>query len=276
MVYRFFRRLSRPWYYALVSWLVILGIGVGQPLMARAISWGDLILQGIQVVQLSNLSDKQEAELGGQINQQLVSGQVKLYRDPALNQYINQIGQRLAAKSDRPKISYTFQIVDDTNVNAFATMGGYVYVNRGLIRLADNEAQLASVIGHEIGHISGRHSVKQMRQMAIAQGVATATGLDRSAAVNIGVELALRRPNSRNDEFDADQRGLVNLGRAGYAQSAMVDFMQKLVTASATPPFLSTHPATPDRINRLKQNIRSSSGDGLDNNAYQAKTRVVR
>jgi len=75
-------------------------------------------------------------------------------------------------------------------------MGGFVYVNTGLLKLADNEAELASVIGHEIGHIASRHTVEQMRGTAIAGGVATAAGLDRNTAVQIGVDLALRRPHS--------------------------------------------------------------------------------
>jgi len=79
-------------------------------------------------------------------------------------------------------------------------MGGFVYVNTGLLKLADNEAELASVIGHEIGHIASRHTVKQMQKTAIAGGVATAAGLDRNTAVQIGVDLALRRPHSRQAE----------------------------------------------------------------------------
>ncbi|NJN86583.1 MAG: M48 family metalloprotease, partial [Leptolyngbyaceae cyanobacterium SL_7_1] len=159
-------------------------------------------------------------------------------------------------------------------VNAFATMGGFVYVTTGLIRTADNEAQLASVIGHEIGHIAGRHAVEQMRETAIAQGVATAAGLDRNVAVAIGVELALRRPNSRQDELEADQLGLSNLIRAGYAPSGTVGFMQKLLNQSSVPAFLSTHPATADRItalNRMIDPATANVGDGLDNAAYRSR-----
>ncbi|MFB2771184.1 M48 family metalloprotease [Pelatocladus sp. BLCC-F211] len=122
-------------------------------------------------------------------------------------------------------------------------MGGYVYVTTGLLKAADNEAQLASVIAHEIGHIASRHAIEQMRETAIARGVATAAGLERSTAVQIGVDLALQRPNSREDEFEADRKGLRTLGRAGYAESAMIAFMQKLLQKRSLPTFLSTHPA---------------------------------
>ena len=115
------------------------------------------------------------------INQSLIkSGQVKIYRNRSIENYINQIGQRLVKTSDRPDIPYTFQVVDDDSINAFATMGGYVYINKGLIAAADNEAELASFIGHEIGQIANRHGIEQMRDRALARGLLSATGLDRN------------------------------------------------------------------------------------------------
>lgn len=273
-----FRR-SHRWVYPVLSLVVALGLWLGQPLVVRAIPWGDLILQGIQVIQLSNISDRQEVQLGQQINAQLVRSQIRLHRDPRVQQYVDSIGQRLAASSSRPNIPYTFQVVDDSSVNAFATMGGFVYINTGLMRLADNEAQLASVIGHEIGHVAAKHALKQMKDMALARGVASLAGVNRNTLVNLGVELALRRPNSRNDEFEADQLGLKTLTQAGYAQSAMVSFMAKLLQrSSSVPTFLSTHPATSDRVARLQQMIdpsRANVGDGLDNAAYQARLRSL-
>jgi predicted Zn-dependent protease len=156
-------------------------------------------------------------------------------------------------------------------------MGGFVYINRGLLTLASNEAELASVIAHEIGHIAGRHSVAQMRKMAVANGLIGAAGLDRNTAVNIGVELAFRRPNSRQDEYGADVMGLETLAKSGYAQSAMVDFMSKLLQSRSVPTFLSTHPATAERISRLRQliNPANSYGDGLDSGAYRSRLRSL-
>ncbi|WP_421658949.1 M48 family metallopeptidase [Leptothermofonsia sp. ETS-13] len=270
-------RRSRRWVYPLISFVVALGLWLGQPVVARAISWGDLILQGIQVIQLSNISDKQEVQIGQQIDAQL-RRQIHLYRDPRVQQYVDEIGQRLAVQSSRPNIPYTFRVVDNSSINAFATMGGFVYVNTGLMKLADNEAQLASVIGHEIGHVEGRHAINQMKDLAIARGVASLAGVNRNTLVKLGVELALRRPNSRSDEFEADQLGLRTLTRAGYAPSAMVAFMNKLLRKSSTPTFLSTHPATGDRVARLQQAIdpsRANVGDGLDNAAYRARLRSL-
>lgn len=268
------RRAYRRFVYPLISTAIALGLILGSPGASQAVPWFDVILQGVQIIQLSKVSDRQEVAIGRQINESLVGREFRLYRGQAVNDYVNQIGQRLATKSDRPRLPYTFQVVDDERVNAFATMGGYVYVTTGLLRIADNEAQFASVLGHEIAHIEAKHLLSQMRQTAIARGVATAAGLDRSTMVALGVELALKRPNSRQDEYDADQRGLRMLGKAGYARSAMVAFMEKLLRERSVPTFLSTHPATSDRIKALNQQLNTASantGDGLDSAAYKAK-----
>jgi predicted Zn-dependent protease len=195
------RRYRRRFLYPLLSLVLTLSLVVGTSQAVRALPFLDLFIQGVQVVQLSSISNRQEVQIGKQINQQLVSREIRLYRNPEINRYINEIGQRLELQSKRPDIPYTFQVVDDKGINAFATMGGFVYVNRGLIAAADNEAQLASVMAHEIGHIEGRHAIQQMRQAAIAKGLATAAGLNRNTIVNIGVELALQRPNSRKMNF---------------------------------------------------------------------------
>lgn len=257
--------------YGLLSLVIALGISLGQPLPSQAIPWGEILFRGIQLIQLSNLSDRQEVDLGRQINAQLAR-EIKLSQNLELTTYINQIGQRIAQASSRPNIPYTFQVVNDGQINAFATMGGFVYVNKGLIKAADNEAQLASVISHEIGHIAGRHAIKQMKDMTLAQGIASVAGLNKNQVVQLGVELALRRPKSREAEYEADRLGLENLIAAGYAPSGMVDFMQKLLTQSSVPTFLSTHPATSDRIAALQQAIppdQAMMGGGLDNLAYQ-------
>jgi predicted Zn-dependent protease len=118
-----------------------------------------------------------------------------------------------------------------------------------------------------------------MRQTAIARGLTAAAGLDRNTAVNIGVELALRRPNSREDEFEADQMGLETLEKAGYAPSGMVAFMEKLLKGGGSvPSFLSTHPATSERINALERAInsgRANVGDGLSTDAYKNRIRAL-
>jgi predicted Zn-dependent protease len=274
----FSRRYQHFLLYPLLSLVMALSVVVATPQVTHA-SLFDLIFPAIQAIQLSNISDRQEVQIGQQINRQLVNQEIRLYRNPEITRYVSEIGQRLAQQSKRPDIPYTFQVVNNREINAFATMGGFVYVNAGLVAAADNEAQLASVIGHEIGHIAGRHSIQQMRQQAIAQGLAAAAGLDRNTMVNLGVKVALQLPNSRKDEFQADQLGLDMLKQSGYAPSAMPAFMEKLLKrGGSVPTFLSNHPATSDRIRALEQAIDPAAadvGDGLNTNAYKNKIRAL-
>ena len=270
----FFKR----WFYPLISLFVAVGVCLSTPVPSQAAPLWRVLLEGAQVIQISNMSDREEVKLGKQINQQLQKQGIKFYRNSEINRYVNRIGQRLAAKSDRPNIPYKFQVVQDKNINAFATAGGYVYVHTGLLKAADNEAELASVIAHEIGHIGGRHVVKQLQQTTVASGVASALGVKSDTLVNLGVELALKRPNSRRHEYDADSRGLKTLTRTGYAPSGMVTFMQKLLTKGSTPTLFSTHPATSSRIRALKEEIKTlpnKGNGGLSSANYKANIRSL-
>lgn len=264
--------LQRRWLYPLISVSMLGTIILTQPQVTQAAEWWQILLQGAQYIQISNMSDAQEVSLGEQINQQLTSGQVKLYNNPIALAYVNRIGQQLARNSARPNIKYTFQIVEDNNINAFATMGGFVYVNTGLLKVADNEAQLAGVIGHEIGHITGRHALQHMKQAALAQGISSIAGVDRNRLVQIGVQLALTLPNSRQDEYDADRRGLTTMIQTGYAPTAMPDFMKKLVRSNSQPEFLSSHPAASERVVNLEKMIPvayRNRTQGLNSSTYK-------
>ncbi|MDX2256407.1 MAG: M48 family metallopeptidase [Pseudanabaenaceae cyanobacterium bins.39] len=270
-----FKSKMRQYWQLVIALCLSLSLAIVlNPLVVQALDLSNILQvlpSAIQIIQLSNLNDNDEVALGRQIDAQ-IRQEVRISQDRAANALVSRLGQILAPRSDRPNIPYTFRVVDDNNINAFATMGGFVYINTGTIAAADNVAQLASVIGHEIGHITGRHALEQMRQMAIAQGIATIAGVADDRLVNIGVNLALRLPNSREAEFDADRRGLVNITRAGFAASAMPAFMQKLNSSGGAPSFLSTHPAAGDRINALNQTIRENNLNttgGLNNNEYQ-------
>ncbi|BDA67902.1 hypothetical protein RIVM261_025850 [Rivularia sp. IAM M-261] len=278
---RNFFSIRRRFIYPLISVAVALSLFLGTGKPSQALDFLPLLIRGVQVFQLSNISSQQEFQLGQQMNQQILGGEIRLSRNSEINRYVQNIGQRLVPFTDRPNLKYTFQVVDEDSINAFATTGGFVYVHTGLIKAADNEAELASVIAHEIGHIGGKHLLSQMRQQAIASGIATAAGVDRNQIVGLGVNLALNLPRSRQDEFDADRRGLRTLGRAGYAQSAMVSFMQKLQRNSrgSTPAFLSTHPGAGDRVRTLEKLIRAqptNGNAGLDTATYRANTRSLR
>jgi len=271
----------RFWLLTIISLLLTLSIGIVNPQPSFGRSWMDLLFRGVQVIQLATISPQQEVALGRQMNQGLLeSGKIQLSKDARINQYVQEIGQRLAATSDRPDLPYTFQVVRDNSINAFATMGGFVYLHTGLIKTTDNEAELASVIAHEIGHIVGRHSITQLRNTALAQGLLSAAGLDTKTWVQLGVNLAYNLPNSRKDELEADRLGLNNLAEAGYAAKAMISLMGKLAQqGGSTPTILSTHPATSDRILALQKQLNSvnnKQNQGLDEDYYQLQIRSLR
>jgi len=270
------QRLNNYRKFAIAALLSLLLAVTLNPFVANAFEFSDIfrvLPSAIQIFQLSSLNDNDEVALGKQIDGQ-IQQEVRISQDRNANALVRRLGQILVPTSDRPNIPYTFRVVDDKNLNAFATMGGFVYINTGTIAASDNVAQLASVIGHEMGHISGRHALEQMKNMAIAQGIATIAGVADDRLVGIGVDLALRLPNSREAEFDADRRGLLNITRSGFAARAMPMFMQKLASAGGgnAPAFLSSHPATGDRINALNQTIRANnlnSSGGLNDGEYQ-------
>lgn len=241
-------------------------------------------MQGIQLMQVSNISPQQEVAIGQQINQQMIRQGMRVNSNPNLQNYVNQIGQRLVSVTDRKNIPYTIQVINDRNVNAYATMGGFVYITTGLIATAENEAELASVIGHEIGHIEQRHVIKQMQQTLLARGLLTAAGLDRDQGVLMATELAFRRPRSRQDELEADRVGLILLARSNYGTAGLPSFLTKLAQNPSPPAFLSTHPAARDRVVIAQQLIQSGINNncvntpadpvcGLDRGLYQQQLR---
>lgn len=275
------RNYRRSLSYTLLAALISSTIIIATPQPSYSQSWLNWIFQGVQIIQLSTLSDAQEVKYGQQINQELLrSGQFRPSRNRALIEKVERIGQRLAQNSSRPNLPFTFQVVEDKAINAFATMGGFVYINTGLIAAAENEAELASVVAHEIAHVTERHAIKQMRNVAISRGLMSAAGLNENEIVNIGVQLAVNLPHSREAELEADQVGLKNLKRADYAPIGMITFMKKLTQqGGSTPPaFLSTHPATSQRVEALSQAVDPQiayQGDGLDNQAYQREFRAL-
>lgn len=262
-------RHFRRWLY--VVWAVILSLSATWAVPSAKADLIDLIFQGIRIIQISNLSEQQEIELGQDINQQVLQD-VNVYDNASITQYVDGIGQQLALNTERSQVPYTFQVIEDDQVNAFSTLGGFVYLNTGLLQTADNEAQLASVIAHEIAHVDRRHAIQRLQQAAIAEGILTAGGLDQNAAIALGVELALHRPNSRTHELEADEAGVALLTQAGYAPIAAVDFLQKLLDAPNPPEFFSTHPHPEARIDALNERLdpaTASMGKGLNGTAYR-------
>ena len=176
-------------------------------------------------------SESQEIEMGRKAHPQVLQ-QYGRYDDEALQQYVNSVGQRIAASSHRPNLQYTFTVLDSADVNAFALPGGYVYITRGIMAYLNSEAELAAVLGHEIGHVTARHSVRQQTG-ATAAGVGAMvvgilTGSGDLANVANAAGTALVRGYGRDMELEADRLGAEYLNRIGYEPEEMIDVVRLL------------------------------------------------
>lgn len=215
--------------------------------------------------QLILISERQEIEMGREGAKQ-VEAVIGLYDDPDLQAYVDQIGQELAAKSERPGLPWSFKVVDDPVVNAFALPGGFIYVTRGILGHFNSEAELAAVVGHEIGHVTARHSAEQLSRAQVAQlGVGVGAVFVPEIAqysdfLNLGLNLMFLK-FSRDDERQADDLGLRYMSRGSYDLREMVDVFTMLgqvseaAGGSGLPSWLSTHPDPGERRERMERAI---------------------
>ena len=212
------------------------------------------------------ISQQQEVQMGQEYAQQ-INAQLPIIQDPEMNRYINVLGDSIARLTRRRDLDWHFFIVDAQEVNAFAVPGGFIYVNRGLIERADQMDELAGVLGHEIGHVLRRHTIKQMEKAQGANiGVTLAcilTSICNSqiagAAINVAGGAVFAR-FSRQDEAEADAEGFDNVVRAGISPVGMVTMFQKLLAERRTRPgavesWFITHPLEEDRIQAIQAKI---------------------
>jgi beta-barrel assembly-enhancing protease len=259
----------QTWFHLLLATSVITASNISvSASQSVAIDITDIIKGTVEYVQIANISDEQEIEIGKQTNQQVLS-QYQLYNNSQIQQYVSDLGQELVSASDSRDIPFNFQVVSSDEVNAFATPGGFVYVTTGLLRTAENRAQLASVMAHEIAHINEKHGVKALKQAVAAQGIAGAAGVETSQLAQIAYQLTLDLPQSRSFEYEADNSGLQILQQSGYPAEAFADFLAKLESSGNTPEFIRTHPSSENRIKAISQNTQiSNSNKGQDPTEY--------
>lgn len=215
--------------------------------------------------ELSFVSESQEIQMGREYATQ-VSQEMGVYDNDAVQQYVSRIGKELAAGSERPRLPWTFTVMDDPQVNAFALPGGFIFVTRGILTHMNSEAELATVIGHEIGHVTARHSVQQMTRTQLAQIglVAGAIASERIAqnmgAISSGLGVLFLK-YGRDDETQADGLGFRYALNDNYDVRHMVDMFKILQRVSGDagdriPEWQSSHPDPGNRIEATEARLK--------------------
>lgn len=233
-----------------------------------AVVWASVMMSGCKGVNMYTAKD--EVQMGKEASQYLEKKEIKLSENSSDNDLVRSIGKRLVTAvnsvdgASASVYEFSFKVIDDKDVNAFSLPGGPVYVNSGLLRLADgNQDMVASVVGHEMAHITRRHAAKQVSSgklmgavMAIGLG-SDKTGLGDVANLAGGITML---KYSRDDEYQADEIGLLYLSAAGYRPDAALEFFTRMEKSQGkdNPGFmvnLRTHPVTGARIERLRKQI---------------------
>jgi predicted Zn-dependent protease len=222
--------------------------------------------------ELMLVSEEQEIQMGREADRD-VGASIGLYPDQDLQAYVERIGRALAADSERPKLPWTFRVVDDPAVNAFALPGGFIYVTRGILAHLDSEAELASVLGHEIGHVTARHSASQISKaqfatLGLGLGMVLKPELARFGDLaQTGLSLMFLK-FGRDDEREADGLGLRYATRENYQPKEMIEVFHLLDSVGAAscserlPQWLYTHPNPGDRAQRIEEQIRETRARG--------------
>ena len=237
--------------------VLLLAVGLGQA--AREIKPG-----------WNLFSKEQDIEMGKEASKD-VEKEVQVVNDATLTNYISGIGKRLAANSQAPDYPYSFKVVADENINAFALPGGPIYVNSGTIAAADNEAQLAGVMAHEIGHVALRHSTQQASKaqawqipLAIASGALGSSGGLLSGLAQLGISFGVNSlflKYSRDAEKQADIVGTHTMAQTGYDPVEMARFFEKLQSQAGgagggAAQFFSDHPNPGNRVAYVTEEVR--------------------
>src|SRR5215469_11827406 len=207
---------------------------------------------------------EKQIALGKQISQQ-VETQSKIINDPVVSEYINRLGQNLVRNSDS-QVPFTIKVIDSDDINAFALPGGFFYVNSGLILAADEEAELAGVMAHEIAHVAACHAAREntrgnIMNMASIPLIFVGGGVGYAAYEAAGLALPMTFLKfSRNFESEADYLGLQYMYKSGYDPDAFISFFEKVQAQEKKKPgtlakAFSTHPQTPDRIEKSQEEI---------------------
>ncbi len=252
-------------------WISIIAIlAVGSPAYAQL---GGIMRKAQQAQERKqqfddmNVTEEEEIALGTDVSAK-IRQRFGVVQDPDVHKYVTLVGMVLTDQTTRPKLPWTFIVLDTDGVNAFAAPGGYVHITRGALGLIKSEAELAGVLGHEIAHVAQKHTVNAIRK---SKGVQIGTGealsnrgmfLDRLA--NRVYDMVLENSFDRGDELDADKEGLALVQKAAYSATGLADFLTRLAERNKNQAvkngLFASHPETQERIAKIKELAGSTPG----------------
>lgn len=215
--------------------------------------------------ELMLLSESDEIRIGKETDKKIIE-EYGIYRGNRLDEYLNDICKNLVRFSHRPQLQYSIKIIDSPVVNAFAVPGGFLYFSRGILAVINNEAELVSVMGHEIGHVAARHSAQQYSKAQLAQlGLGVGSIFLNSQVVSniaqLGVKMLFLK-FSRDNEREADDLGVEYASKAGYDARQMANFFERLekmnpgTNRSGLPEWFSTHPSPENRVRSVREGAK--------------------
>ncbi|SRR5579871_3213219 len=214
-----------------------------------------------------NVSDDEEARIGRDVSEKIRT-RFGVVQDAAVTKYVTLVGTLLARQSERPKLAWSFIVLDTDGVNAFAAPGGIVHITRGALGLVQNEAELAGVLGHEITHVAHKHAVGALRKNAAVSMAANQTLADRGPYLDQlatkTYEMILENSFDRGDELDADKGGVELTSKLGYAPASLADFLTRLDERNKDVParngLFASHPETKERIEKIRAQAGKRAG----------------
>jgi predicted Zn-dependent protease len=231
----------------------------GDPRLVQAVQGGGTLISG-----LLPIGYDEEQSIGSAIALQVIARYGGVYDQPDLTRYVNLVGRAVALTCDRPNIEYHFAILNSDSINAFAAPAGYVFVTRGLLKQTQNEAELAAVLGHEIGHVSQKHIlevIQRSKQIAGVTQVGLAYANQNPQAfknmIDAAVKKLLDEGLDQNKELEADRLGVAFAARVGYDPTAYATLLTRLRTLKGDDrAFFKTHPDFSARIDVVQATIR--------------------
>jgi len=241
--------------------------GMGTPEAQQVLKGAQLGAKTLDVLDIENPARQDEL---GQSVAVAITNRYPVSTDQSLNDYVNLVGLTVASVGPSPDINYTFGVIESSQVNAYSTPGGYIFITTGALRIMEDESELAGVLAHEVAHVAEGHGIDAVRTAKRTDlAVSAARTADErfnaySRAVDVATDVVLVKGYSRAQESQADTHAVRYLIAAGYDPNGLARFLQRaqLPSGGGTGQFMSTHPGTADRVARIEKQIAATNAGG--------------